>query len=39
MRRDAEREVERAFVRMWVLADGLHLPVKVEVRKGLLKWN
>lgn len=39
MERDAEREVERASVRMWVLADGSHLPVKVVARgaKGTFK--
>lgn len=39
MERDAEREVERASVRMWVLADASHLPVKVVAKgaKGIFK--
>ena len=37
--KDAEKEVERASVRMWVLADGSRLPVRVVARgkKGTFK--
>ncbi len=37
--KDADKEIEKASVRMWVLADATHLPVKVVARgqKGTFK--